>query len=450
MIRFDEAQSFLVDAALPIWTTRGAYDNGCFVEHFDLAGQPVDPGYTRIRAQARQIYVVSHAEFAGLYRSRDVADRAIAFFIASAWLGPDRGWARRISRHGALIDPTSDLYEISFALFALAWRYRVAPDPRLLAIAHQTLDYLDARMKHPQGGYHNDSEASAPRQQNPHMHLTEAMNAWFEASGDTRFIALADELVDLLERRLTDPGTGALGEFFEDDWTPVAGLKGDIVEPGHQFEWAWIVGHFGRLSGRPRHDLMRRLIASGLRHGYDAATGFTIDQVGRDGAPDRDEPAPVAADGSAQGDARGRRVSRCAGAAARRRDHLSHPRPLSAAGAPTRNLDRPFSTRRGPRSWIKSRRLRFITSRSRSSSFCDCAPPIRIDDEERAPASMASFCDASKRDNRSLTSLANLAMRCRNATHFGATMCLKNGPFLSRRLWLGVNRRGNHDGDTAH
>jgi mannose/cellobiose epimerase-like protein (N-acyl-D-glucosamine 2-epimerase family) len=284
-IRFDEARAFLVEAALPLWTTRGVYDNGCFVEHFDLAANPVDPGYTRIRAQARQIYVLCHADVAGLYQSRDVADRAIEFFIASAWLGPDRGWARRISRHGALIDPTSDLYEISFAMFALAWRYRVAPDPRLLAIAHQTLDFLDARMKHLHGGYHNDSEASAPRQQNPHMHLTEAMNAWFEASGDARFIALAGELVDLLERRLTDPRTGALGEFFEDDWTPVAGLKGDLVEPGHQFEWAWIVGHYGRLSGKPRHDLMRRLIASGLLHGYDAATGLTIDQVGRDGRP---------------------------------------------------------------------------------------------------------------------------------------------------------------------
>jgi len=284
-IRFDEARSFLVDAALPLWTTRGVYDNGCFVEHFDLAANPVDPGYTRIRAQARQIYVLSHAEAAGLYRSRAVADRAIEFFIASAWLGPDRGWARRISRHGALIDPTSDLYEISFALLALAWRHRVAPDPRLLAIAHQTLDFLDARMRHPRAGFHNDSEASAPRQQNPHMHLAEAMNAWFEASGDARFLRLAGELVDLVEHRLTNPRTGALGEFFSEDWTPVAGLKGDIVEPGHQFEWAWIVGHYGRLSGKPRRDLMRRLIASGLRHGYDEATGLTIDQVGRDGRP---------------------------------------------------------------------------------------------------------------------------------------------------------------------
>jgi N-acylglucosamine 2-epimerase/mannose-6-phosphate isomerase len=115
------------------------------------------------------------------------------------------------------------------------------------------------------------------------MHLTEAMNAWFEASGEERFLAVAGDLVDLMDRRFCDPITGALGEFFNEDWTRAEGPQGDIVEPGHQFEWAWIIGHYGRLSGAPRHELIRRLIASALRHGFEDATGLTVDQVGRDG-----------------------------------------------------------------------------------------------------------------------------------------------------------------------
>jgi N-acylglucosamine 2-epimerase/mannose-6-phosphate isomerase len=282
-IRFDEAHAFLVKQALPFWSSHGAYPNGCFVEHLDLAGRPVDPGFTRVRVQARQIYVFSHAQLTGLFPQPDLCTRAVDFFIRSAWLGAERGWAKLIRRDGTLIDGSSDLYDISFALFALAWRYRVAPDPLCREIAHATLDFLDRKMKHPLGGYHNDAARSTPRIQNPHMHLAEAMNAWFEASGEDRFLVLAGELVDLLESRFCDPATGALAEFFNEDWTPVQGLQGDIVEPGHQFEWAWIIAHYGRLSGSPRLELMRRLIGSALRHGFDETTGLTVDQVGRDG-----------------------------------------------------------------------------------------------------------------------------------------------------------------------
>jgi mannose/cellobiose epimerase-like protein (N-acyl-D-glucosamine 2-epimerase family) len=282
-IRFDEARAFLVDEALPFWSSQGIYPNGCFVEHIDLSGKPVDPGFTRVRVQARQIYVFSHAQVIGLFHRPDLGARAVDFFIRSAWLGPDRGWAKLIRRDGTLIDGSSDLYDISFALFALAWRYRVATEPHLLEIAHATLDYLDRRMKHPQRGYDNDAARSLPRKQNPHMHLTEAMLAWFEASGEGRFLTVAGTLVDLVDHRLSDPVTGALVELYNQDWTPVNGPGCNIVEPGHQFEWAWIIGHYGRLSGTPRPELMRRLIGFGLRYGFDDATGFTVDQIGRDG-----------------------------------------------------------------------------------------------------------------------------------------------------------------------
>jgi mannose/cellobiose epimerase-like protein (N-acyl-D-glucosamine 2-epimerase family) len=284
-IRFDEAYSYLAVQALPFWSTQGAYPNGCFVEHLDLAGRPADPGFTRVRVQARQIYVFSHAQVAGIFDASELGARATDFFLRAAWLGPERGWAKLIRRDGTLIDASSDLYDISFALFALAWRHRVAPDARLFAIAHATLDFLDRTMAHSAGGFHNDAVRSLPRLQNPHMHLAEAMNAWFEVSGEKRFLARAGALIDLMEARFCDPQTGTLGEFFNADWTLVEGPPGDIVEPGHQFEWAWIIGQYGRLSGAPHSALMGGLIASALRHGFDEATGLTIDQVGRDGAP---------------------------------------------------------------------------------------------------------------------------------------------------------------------
>ena len=280
----EKAKSFLVTKALPFWSSTGFYGNGCFVEHLDLEGRPVDPGFTRVRVQARQLYVFSHAEATGLFHQPGLTDQAAEFFITSAWQGPDRGFAKVISRNGQVLDGSTDLYDVSFALFALAWRFKVARDPRCLEIAHQTLDFIDRNLRHPAGGYANDDARSRPRQQNPHMHLTEAMVAWADASGESRFLDKASEIIDLYSTRFTDPETGALGEFFNEDWTIAPGATGQIVEPGHQFEWTWIIAQHGRLSGTIQHDLMRRVMAFGLRHGFDAETGLTIDQIDRSGA----------------------------------------------------------------------------------------------------------------------------------------------------------------------
>jgi mannose/cellobiose epimerase-like protein (N-acyl-D-glucosamine 2-epimerase family) len=283
--RIDAAHRFLTEDALPFWSSTGLYPNGCFVEHLDLAGEPLDPGFTRVRVQARQIYVFCHAQQTGLFYQTDLCERATEFFLKHAWIGPQRGWAKLIRRDGALIDGSSDLYDIAFALFALGWRYKVSGDSRCLAVALSTLDFLDSTMKHPLGGYKNDAAATVPRQQNPHMHLIEALCVWLEVSGDERFLTCAQEIVRLFDTRFHDARTGALGEFFNEDWTPASGSQGDIVEPGHQFEWAWIIAHYGRVAGASRLDIVERLIAAGLKHGYNADTGLTIDQVSRHGKP---------------------------------------------------------------------------------------------------------------------------------------------------------------------
>lgn len=282
-IAFDRARAFLCDQALPLWSTTGRYDNGCYVEHLDLAGAPVDPGFTRTRVQARQLYVFCHSQLAGLGTFREQCDQSAEFFMRSAWLGPDAGWAKLIDTKGSVLDGNYDFYDVSFALFAIGWYYRLSADARCLELAHATLDYLDRHAAHPDGGFRNDVASSLPRQQNPHMHLVEALNVWFEATGEARFAHQATRIIDLFETRFVDPQSGALHEFFNDDWSRLDAPAGRIVEPGHQFEWAWIIGHNGRITGQERHALMARLIDSATRAGYSSTSGLTIDQVDPEG-----------------------------------------------------------------------------------------------------------------------------------------------------------------------
>src|SRR4051794_6605165 len=149
-------RGFLVDHALPFWGGEGQYANGCFVEQLDLDGTPNDPGFTRVRVQARQIFVFCHAQHSGLADAAETCCKGAEFLIRSAWLGPEKGWARRLDRQGTVIDDRFDFYEVSFALFSLGWYYRVSGDPRCLALAHATLDFLERRAAHPAGGFMHD------------------------------------------------------------------------------------------------------------------------------------------------------------------------------------------------------------------------------------------------------------------------------------------------------
>jgi len=203
--------------------------------------------------------------------------------MKNCWLGSKRGWARRVTRFGQLIDDTPDLYDLSFALLALAWLYRSTLEKHYLVIAHQTLDFIESTLAHPYGGFFSFAGDSNYRQQNPHMHLAEAMIAWMDLAPDMRFLNLANTIVGLLETRFYDRSTGALGEFFTADWNPAPGPEGQIVEPGHQLEWAWILCHHRRLGGAAMQDTAARLIYFARKYGHDPSTGLTVDQVTREG-----------------------------------------------------------------------------------------------------------------------------------------------------------------------
>lgn len=259
--RFDR---WMLHQALPFWSTVGHDGPGRpFTEHLTLDAKPADVPFRRVRVQARQIYVFSHAEILGWPHGRRTADDAYRFLISHGRLGD--GWVRRIGRDGGVIDAAADLYDIAFVLFALAWRHRATGDAEPIALARRTVAWLDGLRIAGQPGFENVKPVEAgPRQQNPHMHLLEAALALFEASGDEVFRDLALELVALFQTKLFDAANGTLAEFFADDWQR---RRPAAIEPGHQFEWAWLLHQAGRLLGIEVAAEGRRLYEFAARHG---------------------------------------------------------------------------------------------------------------------------------------------------------------------------------------
>ena len=279
-------RAWMFGQALPLWAGAGADAvHGGAHEALRLDGTPAGLPYKRMRVQARQIYAFSHAALLGWAPGRDAAADAYAF-ITRHGACPDGAWARRLTPDGAVLDPAADLYDLAFVLFALAWHARLTGSEEPLARARLTAGWIAERMAHPLGGHHNVlPREDGPRQQNPHMHLLEAVLALYETTGDAFYADQAHALVALFRRRLFDPATGTLGEFFDDDWTPAPGDAGTHVEPGHHLEWAWLLDQYARLTGRDAEAEIGLLYGFALRHGTDPATGLVWDAVGRDGTP---------------------------------------------------------------------------------------------------------------------------------------------------------------------
>lgn len=261
--------------------------HGGFHERLSAELVPVPTGRKRLMVQARQLYLLSHAAVLGDRSGAQAAERGYDFLLRHYRDARHGGWYFATAPSGDAPDPAKDLYGHAFLLLALAWLHRAFAAPGALTQAGETMDLLHARMALPEGGFHSaNAQDWAPvagmLQQNPHMHLLEAVLALHAASGAARWLAEADALVRLFKDRLYHAGT--LREFFADDWA-LHPEHGNIVEPGHQFEWVWLLHQYRRQGGALGIDAeARALFAFAVRHGFDPEHGGLHDQVGPDGA----------------------------------------------------------------------------------------------------------------------------------------------------------------------
>ncbi|MFN7144090.1 MAG: AGE family epimerase/isomerase [Myxococcota bacterium] len=275
----------MFDRALPFWAHAGVDPTrGGFHEALTLRGRPAPGGFRRLRVTCRQVYTFSHASVLGWRDGLSLAGMGVGYLLSKGWLGPDAGFARRLTPRGAVLDPTPDLYDHAFVLFALGWWHRASGDPDALVWAHRTLDFLELHLRSPAGpGFLDARPAGRWRLQNPHMHLLEAALTLFESSGVARFGDLAREIARLFHARFFDERTGTIGEAFDARWERAPGEDGRRVEPGHHFEWAWLLSNCQRLLGERAGDVPGRLVAFAELHGVDPVHGFVRNAVRDDG-----------------------------------------------------------------------------------------------------------------------------------------------------------------------
>ncbi|MGH8421367.1 MAG: AGE family epimerase/isomerase [Pseudomonas fluorescens] len=268
---FASVQQHFQDVIVPLWQGPGwNADMALPYEALDAEHQPLPPQRYRAMACARQLYL-----FSSLIGQVPAAEeRAAALFRSLQQHFHDAehgGWFYSVDPQGAPLDQRKDLYTHAFILFACAHYWDKVREPLVESVLNAVLKVVAQRFATGDGLYEASLECdwssleSGPLQ-NPLMHLAEAFLATLSVRKD---VAVQDALVELctaMQKRFIDPQHGVLME------KPL-GAVDNWFEPGHQFEWYFLLESSSLLRGSTLHASLERAFAFTEQLGVDQQTG---------------------------------------------------------------------------------------------------------------------------------------------------------------------------------
>ncbi len=291
----EKSKQWLTQDVYPLWSQQGIDHEGGFVESLTFDGAPMDVP-RRAMVQARQIY----SFLTGFKLSccpRDIAipavERGTQYMIEKFSL-PSGAFAYSINPDGSFKSKNPDLYTQAFALFGLAQCYSVNPSSEIKARAKSLLKYLNTERKVAGGGFTElDEKGAVSYKSNPHMHMFESAIAWMQVDPkDADWKALSHELITLCLNKFIDPATQVLGEYFDEHWNHLRENGKFIYEPGHQYEWAWLMSVYEELaetnSLKTIQDLKsvrHQLFLLAEKHGTSSSRKIAYDEMWSDYTP---------------------------------------------------------------------------------------------------------------------------------------------------------------------
>jgi mannose-6-phosphate isomerase len=287
----EDFREYLFDYFLPRWGEHGQEQSGAFRYFLNHDWTPGDNPERRLRVQARQTWVFARAASLGAHD--DAKKAAIAGFDYLLDNFHDRengGFYLMLTPDGKPLDRSKELYEHAFVLLACAGVHIATGSERAKQTAEEVYGLLEKHLADPKHGgfFEGASETWEPRRgarrQNPHMHLFEALLAWHETDPDGRWGERARAILDLFYDHFYDQEADLLREHFTEDWQPAPGDAGKVVEPGHHFEWIFLLEEYARLFGQAQWgDATCGLWDWGRAHGLDP-NGGAYDECWRDGS----------------------------------------------------------------------------------------------------------------------------------------------------------------------
>lgn len=281
----DELVTWMKACALPFWAQAGVSpETGLFYERMNLDGSPDRQSPLRVRVQFRQIYALAHAAHIGWYPDgAAVALAAWKRLLPAAYrAGGEPGFVHVLDAAGHIADSRRDTYDHAFAVLAATWLYRATGDEGVHQVLRDLLAFADHHLTCANGALKEGVPDNLPYRQNPQMHWFEAMLALIETGAEPSAAERAARHETIARSTLWDSASGTIGEYFDGNWKPVAGLSGNVIEPGHMAEWTWLLRRHETLLGKPRSPFPS-LLLNAARRFESPELGLLVDKATRSG-----------------------------------------------------------------------------------------------------------------------------------------------------------------------
>jgi mannobiose 2-epimerase len=288
----------LVRNIIPFWypNTVDAKNGGYILNH-DINGRLKGPGTKMIVTQARQVWLFSRLarEGYGGQEYLDAADTGFKFLRDKMWDAQNGGFFWEVDVTGnQVLQAKKHLYGQSFALYALSEYFLAGGKNESLELATRLFNVMEQKAHDKTfGGYlewfnedwtpmppgersYMDAVGSEFKLMNTHLHLLEAMTAFYRAGKLPLARERLLELLAIQSNAVIRKGLGAGTDKFLRDWRPVLTNGFAKVSYGHDLENIWLLidaCDAAGISTYPYLDLYRAVFDYSLKYGFDEAQG---------------------------------------------------------------------------------------------------------------------------------------------------------------------------------
>lgn len=274
---------------LPFWAQRMPdFRHGGFLGALDGTGSPRPGAAKGAILNARILWTFSAAaRVTGKSGYLDTARIALRE-ILDRFHDPDFGgiyWS--LDAAGRPLDTKKQFYAIAFAIYGLSEYARATGDRESLEAAVRLFrDIEEHSFDKEKNGYIeactrewgeiadmrlSEKDANERKTMNTHLHILEAYTSLYRVWKDPFLERQLRNLVRIFTDRITDPETGHLRLFFDDDWN----CRDRTVSYGHDIEASWLLMEAAEVLADK--DLAGETAGTAKRIAAAAGEGFTPD-----------------------------------------------------------------------------------------------------------------------------------------------------------------------------
>ena len=293
----------LYENSHPFWYPRCVdREQGGYMINLNAAGEPNGRSSKMIVTQSRMVWYFSRMLRAGMtkpYSGAEFEEAAVhgaKFLREKMWDAKSGGYYWEVARDGRPVRDQKHLYGQSFALYALSEMYLATKRREALEAATELFELLEKCSHDGEfGGYVECFEADwvqtpeakpgpmgPPRLKlmNTHLHLMEAMTAFYQASRLPMARERLLELMTIESNTVVRKDIAACADKYTREWKRLTDGPYARVSYGHDLENVWLLMDAAKAAGvsdAPLHDLYRVNWGYCLKYGWDAEKGGFYD-----------------------------------------------------------------------------------------------------------------------------------------------------------------------------